>query len=227
MPKHDRTLRRAALGTQVAQLFREQVSSGRWPVGSRIPTETELVTWSGAGRNTVREAIGSLVEAGILRREQGRGTFVLTISDVRASLGRRVAATSRRDSLELRLALDAAAARIAAVRRTDEDARRLEALLAARRDAWTDGGPADRARADTALHRAVVAATGNALLAEVYEGLLTVFEVVLDDDVQGATDDLAALHDQLVAAVTDQDPDRAAATMSALLQPMIDDLGPA
>ena len=223
----DPTPRRAALGAQVAQLFREQVSSGRWPVGARIPTETELVAWSGAGRNTVREAIGSLVEAGVLRREQGRGTFVLTTSDVRASLGRRVAATSRRDSLELRLALDAAAARIAAVRRTDDDARLLEALLAARRDAWTDGGPADRARADTALHRAVVAATGNALLTEVYEGLLTVFEVVLDDDVQGATDDLAELHDQLVAAVTDRDPDRAAATMAALLQPMIDDLGPA
>ncbi|GAB4079397.1 FadR family transcriptional regulator [Modestobacter muralis] len=223
----DPALRRAALGTQVAQLFRDEVSSGRWPVGGQIPTESELVAWSGAGRNTVREAIGSLVEAGILRREQGRGTFVLTTSDVRASLGRRVAATSRRDSLELRLALDAAAARIAAVRRTDDDARRLEALLAARREAWADGGPADRARADTALHRAVVAATGNVLLAEVYEGLLTVFEVVLDDDVQGATDDLAELHDQLVAAVADRDPDRAATAMAALLQPMIDDLGPA
>ena len=222
----DPALRRAALGTQVAQLFREQVSSGRWPVGGRIPTETELVAWSGAGRNTVREAVGSLVEAGILRREQGRGTFVLTTSDVRASLVRRVAATSRRDSLELRLALDAAAARIAAVRRTDDDARALELLLAARRDAWATGDGAERARADTALHRAVVAATGNGLLAEVYEGLLTVFEEVLDDDVHGATDDLAGLHDQLVAAVTDRDPDRAAATMAALLQPMIDDLGP-
>ena len=222
----DPTPRRAALGAQVAQLFREQVSSGRWPVGGRIPTETELVAWSGAGRNTVREAIGSLVEAGVLRREQGRGTFVLTTSDVRASLGRRVAATSRRDSLELRLALDAAAARIAAVRRTDDDVRRLEDLLAARRESWVDGDWAQRVRADTALHRAVVAATGNGLLAEVYEGLLTVFEEVLDDDVQGATDDLAELHDQLVAAISDRDPDRAAATMAALLQPMIDELGP-
>ena len=223
----DRTLRRAALGTQVAQLFREQVTSGRWPVGGQIPTETELVDWSGAGRNTVREAIGSLVEAGILRREQGRGTFVLTTSDVRAAIGRRVAATSRRDSLELRLALDAAAARTAAVRRTDDDARRLAVLLEARRDAWTAGDPAERARADTALHRAVVAATGNQLLAEVYEGLLTVFEVVLDEDVQGATDELAELHAQLVAAIAGRDPDRAAATTAQLLQPMIDELGQA
>ena len=221
------TPRPAALGTQVAQLFREQVSSGRWPVGGRIPTETELVAWSGAGRNTVREAIGSLVEAGILRREQGRGTFVLATSDVRASLGRRVAATSRRDSLELRLALDSAAARIAALRRTDDDLHRLEGLLVARRESWVGGDWAQRVRADTALHRAVVAATGNGLLADVYEGLLAVFEVVLDDDVQGATDDLAGLHDQLVAAIADRDADLAAATTAAMLQPMIDELGPA
>jgi len=216
--------RRSVLGAQVAQLFRDQVSSGRWPVGGRIPTEPELVGWSGAGRNTVREAVGSLVEAGILRREQGRGTFVLAASDVHASIGRRVARTSRRDSLELRLALDSAAARIAAVRRTEDDARQLVALLAARRDAWSGGDRADRARADTALHRAVVAATGNPLLVEVYEGLLGVFEVVLDEDVQGGTDDLAQLHDQLVEAVTDRDPERASATMAQLLQPMIDDL---
>ena len=221
------TPRPAALGTQVAQLFREQVSSGRWPVGGRIPTETELVAWSGAGRNTVREAIGSLVEAGILRREQGRGTFVLATSDVRASLGRRVAATSRRDSLELRLALDSAAARIAALRRTDDDLHRLEGLLVARRESWVGGDWAQRVRADTALHRAVVAATGNGLLADVYEGLLAVFEVVLDDDVQGATDDRAGLHDQLVAAIADRDADLAAATTAAMLQPMIDELGPA
>ena len=112
---------RAALSIRVTELFRSQVTDGHWPLGSRIPTESELVEWSGAGRNTVREAIGSLVQAGILRREQGRGTFVVSTSDLRSSVSRRVAATSRRDSLELRLALDAAAARIAAVRRTDAD----------------------------------------------------------------------------------------------------------
>jgi DNA-binding FadR family transcriptional regulator len=39
--------------------------------------------------------------------------------------------------------------------------------------------------------------------------------------VAGATDDLAHLHADLVEAIADGDPERAAATMSALLQPMI------
>jgi DNA-binding FadR family transcriptional regulator len=79
----------------------------------------------------------------------------------------------------------------------------------------------ERLRADSALHRAVVAATHNALMQEVYEGLLGVFEEVQLDDVAGATDDLARLHADLVEAIADGDPERAAATMSALLQPMI------
>jgi DNA-binding FadR family transcriptional regulator len=215
---------RAALSTRVTDLFRSQVTTGTWPLGSKIPTESELVEWSGAGRNTVREAIGSLVQAGILRREQGRGTFVVSTSDLRSSVSRRVAATSRRDSLELRLALDAAAARIAAVRRTEADTERLVTLLRERRRAWAGGDAHERVRADSALHRAVVGATHNALMQDVYDGLLSVFEEVQLHDVAGETDALAQLHADLVEAIVDGDPERAAATMSTLLQPMITDV---
>jgi DNA-binding FadR family transcriptional regulator len=212
---------RAALSTRVTDLFRSQVTDGTWPLGSQIPTESELVEWSGVGRNTVREAIGSLVQAGILRREQGRGTFVVSTSDLRSSVSRRVAATSRRDSLELRLALDAAAARIAAVRRTEADTERLVTLLQERREAWAGGDAHERVRADSALHRAVVGATHNALMQDVYDGLLGVFEEVQLHDVAGETDDLAQLHADLVDAIVEGDSERAAATMSRLLQPMI------
>ena len=217
-------LDRAALGTRVTELFRSQVTEGAWPLGDKIPTEPELVEWSGAGRNTVREAVGSLVQAGILRREQGRGTFVVSTSDLRSST-RRAAATSRRDSLELRLALDAASARIAAVRRTETDAERLVTLLHERRHAWAGGDARERVRADSALHRAVVDATHNALLQDVYEGLLGVFEEVQLHDVMGDTDDLAQLHADLIEAIVDRDPERAAVTMSTLLQPMINQAG--
>ena len=218
-------LDRTALGARLTDLFRAQVTEGRWPVGSKIPTEPELVAWSGAGRNTVREAIGSLVQAGILRRQQGRGTFVVSTSDLRSSVSRRVAGTSRRDSLELRLALDAASARIAAARRTSADSERLVTLLEERRAAWTGGDLHERVRADSALHRAVVTATHNALLEDVYEGLIGVFEEVQLHDVAGETDDLAQLHADLVEAIVGGDPERAAAVMSTLLQPLINESG--
>ena len=58
-------MRRVGLIDQAAARFREEVVSGRWPVGERIPTEAALVAEFGIGRNTVREALQSLVHAGL------------------------------------------------------------------------------------------------------------------------------------------------------------------
>jgi DNA-binding LacI/PurR family transcriptional regulator/biotin operon repressor len=45
--------------------------------GHRIPTENRLATQLGISRNTVREAVASLVQEGVLSRRQGSGTYVL------------------------------------------------------------------------------------------------------------------------------------------------------
>jgi len=45
--------------------------------GERIPTEVEIGEHYGVSRVTVRQAVTSLVDEGLLHRQQGRGTFVL------------------------------------------------------------------------------------------------------------------------------------------------------
>ncbi|MFD2155131.1 FadR/GntR family transcriptional regulator [Rhodococcus jostii] len=65
----------------VAQLidrFEDEIVSGRWAVGSRIPPEPALAEMVGTGRNTVREAVQVLAHSGILERRQGSGTYVLS-----------------------------------------------------------------------------------------------------------------------------------------------------
>jgi GntR family transcriptional regulator len=57
-------------------VLREQILSGRFAEGDRIPTEAELVADYGVSRITVRQALSSLEHEGLLRREVGRGTFV-------------------------------------------------------------------------------------------------------------------------------------------------------
>lgn len=44
--------------------------------GDRLPTERELVTMTGLSLMTVRRALSELAQRGVIRREQGRGTFV-------------------------------------------------------------------------------------------------------------------------------------------------------
>src|SRR5919198_5010069 len=70
------SLRRGPLVELVAAQLREQVASGAWPVGSRLPTEAELGRQLQVGRSTLREAVRVLVHVGLLETRQGAGTFV-------------------------------------------------------------------------------------------------------------------------------------------------------
>ena len=56
--------------------LRRHITTGAWPVGSRIPIEPELAEQIGVGRSTVREAVRSLASIGMLETLPGRGTFV-------------------------------------------------------------------------------------------------------------------------------------------------------
>jgi len=53
------------------------ISRGEYRQGQRIPTEKRLVDQLGVSRNTLREALASLVQEGVLHRRQGSGTYVM------------------------------------------------------------------------------------------------------------------------------------------------------
>ncbi|MEM7049236.1 MAG: GntR family transcriptional regulator [Acidobacteriota bacterium] len=61
---------------QLGTILREQILSGRYAPGEKLPTEADLVNGYGVSRITVRQALKSLEEEGMIRREAGRGTFV-------------------------------------------------------------------------------------------------------------------------------------------------------
>jgi GntR family transcriptional regulator len=54
----------------------EYLAQGKWMPGGRLPSEPELARHFGVSISTVRAAVNQLVIAGILVRNQGRGTFV-------------------------------------------------------------------------------------------------------------------------------------------------------
>ncbi|NYE37283.1 DNA-binding FadR family transcriptional regulator [Nocardioides cavernae] len=214
-------VRREGLIDQAVARFRAEVAAGRWPVGERIPTEPELVTQFGVGRNTVREALQSLVHAGVLSREQGRGTFVISSSELTAPLARELAGGSRQHYLELRLALDSTAASLAAVRRTDADVALLRDLRDQREASWSTDDRALRASTDLALHRAVVAATHNPLYLQLYASMTDVFAVHMRDEEEGDEDAARGEHHELVEAIAEGDPARASAAVAAIFEPFM------
>ncbi len=65
-----------SLAEEIADKLREQITGGQYKVNDKLPTEPELMAEFGVGRSSIREATKSLVQSGILRIQQGAGTFV-------------------------------------------------------------------------------------------------------------------------------------------------------
>jgi GntR family transcriptional regulator len=61
---------------QLKEAIREKINQGVWKVGQCIDSERELAEQYSLSRMTVRQALGELVQEGILHREKGKGTFV-------------------------------------------------------------------------------------------------------------------------------------------------------
>lgn len=171
--------RASTLAAQVSDQLREQLVSGRWPVGTRIPGEQELAEMLQVSRNTVREALRALVHLGLLEARVGDGTYVRVTSELEAVLLRRTATTRPADVLELRAVLEEHAAGLAAERRSPADTASLRELLAAARESNQSGSMAQIAVADGAFHLAVVRASGNELLVELYEHLGSALSALL------------------------------------------------
>ena len=61
---------------QLAEMLEEEIVSGRWEPGVRVPSEAELGGHYGLSRTTIRQALARLEQEGLVSREKGRGTFV-------------------------------------------------------------------------------------------------------------------------------------------------------
>lgn len=61
---------------QVAEIIRAELREGRWEPGALIPSESGLCDMFGVSRTAIRQALGLLVDEGLLQKEKGRGTFV-------------------------------------------------------------------------------------------------------------------------------------------------------
>jgi DNA-binding FadR family transcriptional regulator len=211
-------VRAGRLSDEVMAQMESLIASGEWPVGAKIPPEPELVAALGVGRNTVREAVRALEHAGLLEPRRGDGTYVRASSDLGAALLRRARRTTSGHVLAVRASLERDAAAAAAVHRTAADVVAIREAAAARRAACVGTDRALFVDADVAFHRAVIAATGNPVLVDLYAGLTEALQRSVTE-IDRHDDDPAAFpgHDELAEAIAAGDPDAARAAVDSYL----------
>ena len=70
----------APLFRRLAQSISDSIADGTYALGERLPTEMELAQRHGVSRHTVREALGTLRNRGLIESRQGVGTVVVRAS---------------------------------------------------------------------------------------------------------------------------------------------------
>lgn len=138
---------------EVARQLEESIDLGLLPVGTRLPPEGELAEQLGVSAMTLRDALASLRERGLLvtRRGRGGGSFVQAPPHGHVS---EVAPRTRsldelRDLLDHQAAIAVAIAALAAERAGAAEISRLRTDLARLEEAGSD---AERRRADARFH---------------------------------------------------------------------------
>jgi DNA-binding FadR family transcriptional regulator len=171
------TLRPIRPGPSTAELcasrLREAILSEGWTPGSRLPPERALAETLGVNRTTLRTALASLVQNGLVQVRQGSG---YQVCDYRTTGGPRLLnpllkhtndPALRRVMLDDLLTVRRALAQVVVTRLANDNAGPTKDLIAARdqfRELSEAGAPTeDLANADAAFVRAVVAQAGSAV----------------------------------------------------------------
>ncbi|NUR86854.1 MAG: FadR family transcriptional regulator [Nonomuraea sp.] len=218
-----RNVARTSLVDAAIEELRREITTGVWPVGTKIPSESRLAESLGMSRLSVREAVRVLAHAGLLQTRQGDGTYVTATDESQVALRRRFDKAAAMDIIDVRRGLDLVAARLAAVKRSDDDLAAMRAALA-RRDTAARAGDLDAfADADADFHLLVADAAHNPLLADLYSSMRDALRESVRDQEQDALapDDS---HDNLLAAIESADPATAVAVAVAILDQQERDL---
>lgn len=211
-----------AMGSERARAtvrhLQADITSGRWPLDSRIPTEHELAAELGVGRSTVREAVRSLAHLGMLEPAPGRGTFVRSLSPLNTVLADFAASHSPADLLQLRQALEVQAARTAAQQASDDQVERLRQAHARDVEAQETDPVIERGRTPGSFHSTLIEITGNDLLAQLYGTVMTAIRAAQASGAIGSQQsalERRGEHALLVQAIALGNPEAAAAAALA------------
>lgn len=187
--------------------------------GDRLPSENELSRMTAASRPVVREALTRLQADGLIAARRGAGSFLRQRPSPRQAQHLRPAgALARLDAFDVRIALEPAAARLAALHRTEENLQAMRSALtalAAAHAAQEPGGAFD-----LQLHRAIAEASGNPMfLIEIdaldrrVAGMVVPSLAPLADGAEQRARRVEQEHVAILEAIERGDPDCAEAAM--------------
>lgn len=207
-------IERSTLATLVADQIRTNVLQGAFAPGSQL-SEVTLAQRFGVSRGPVREALQTLVQDGLLKREPHRGVFVPVISDEDVADIYRAREAIETAAMKHIISVDAGT-----VMRTKLDEIVTEMEDAANADDW-----AEVADLDMRFHSEVVRGAESPRLSRMYATLIDETRMCLLLSVASpGRVDLVEEHRHLASLLESEDPEPAMAALEVHMREAVESL---
>jgi DNA-binding FadR family transcriptional regulator len=213
---------RRKLSRDVLDQLIAAIETRRFPPGSQLPAERDLMLQFSVGRPAIREAMQSLQQMGLIRIAHGERARVIQptpdtiIAHISGAMVQLLANSSRglEELKEARLLFEVGLVRLATSQATRETIATLRAALAACHEAR--GDQPRFVAADMEFHRCIAAMSGNSLITAVSQGLTSWMTRFKRDLVSARGAERLTLeeHDRIYRAIAAGDAEAAAAAMS-------------
>ena len=208
------------LADKVISELQRDISLGKYKPGDLIPPEPLLMELFGVGRSTIREAIKTLSNAGILKVQQGQGTTVASLA-LAEPLDQRLRRAARMEVNHVRALLEIDIVQLAAANRDEHDLQTMQACLNERWQAIAEDKYEACADADIRFHKAVAQASHNSVLADLYHTFTTVIRESFQQREHPHVQQFKhthQLHGELLLAITQQQSETAESTVRKILE---------
>ena len=138
-----KSIKHTRVSDEIVNQMKNLISEGILKPGDRLPPERELIKQFGVSRPSLREALNSLVTMGFLEVNQAKRTFVKSVTSERMEdpLSLLIKTDTQKifDLIEVRKAMEAWGAFLAAQRATEEDIKQLESIIEEMKKAFEEG----------------------------------------------------------------------------------------
>jgi GntR family transcriptional repressor for pyruvate dehydrogenase complex len=205
-------IKHTKISDKIVDQIKKQISDGVLKPGDRLPPERDLVKEFGVSRPSLREALNSLVALGFLE-VKGKRTYIKSVASesMLDPLSLLIKTDTQKifDLIEVRKAIEAWGAFLAAQRATEEDVKQLENILEEMGKAYEQGKSWEKQDAD--FHLGIAQATHNTIqthmMSTIYDLLRESVAKVFRD--RAKVKKLIDQHHRIFSAIKNHSPDKA------------------
>lgn len=181
----------------------QNVRSGLWKPGDKLPSEAQLCAQLGASRITVRSALGRLAALGLVYSQQGKGTFVCDTPSAESAVPMMVPRDPDRLSVfEFRKIIEGESIALAAIRATSAEVEAMQATIVDMEQAKT---AEEIANQDMLFHSLIAKASGNEIIEWTFHMMESVYSRMFAENIGQVGNSGVADHRQMLLDIQVRD----------------------